>query len=222
MWTELHRYWVKWVNWHPSSRTAWTIVVTLGVPLAALLTVVLWPSGTPSSNLASPVQFPKVTIPTTTTPPRGSGTSVTTPDSGGTGTTGSGPLGTGTTGSGPLGGALGGASGTGATGTGPSSGSSSTTPPAGAGLTAAPSGESTTISSGVANPPGTVQSVMVTQGDPTYAVVQYGGSSPTNVLLHQSGSGWQVLGEGSPQISCVPGLPTDVVASLSAVMQFCG
>ncbi len=88
-------------------------------------------------------------------------------------------------------------------------------------MTAAPTGESSTITGGVANPPGTVQSVLVTS-DPTYAVVEYGGSSPTNVLVHQSGSGWQVVGEGSPQISCVPGLPDDVVASLSAMMQFCG
>jgi hypothetical protein len=218
MWSEIHRIWVKWVNWHPSSRTAWTIVVTLGVPLAVLLTVVLWPSGTPSSDLASPIRYPKVTIPATTTAPGAGNSSTASPGSSDTATTGSGPLGnTGTTGSGPLGGILG----TGASGTGSSGGSSSTTTPAGGGLTAAPSGESNTISGGVANPPGTVQSVLVTS-DPTYAVIEYGGTSPTNVLLHQSGSGWQVLGEGSPQIACVPGLPSDVQSSLSAMMQFCG
>jgi hypothetical protein len=89
-------------------------------------------------------------------------------------------------------------------------------------MTNAPAGAGTSIEAGVPKPPGTATSVVVAQSDPTYAVVAYGGNPGTLALLHQSGSGWTLLAEGSPQLPCVYGLPVEVQADVLGRMQSCG
>ena len=89
-------------------------------------------------------------------------------------------------------------------------------------MTNAPAAAGTSIEAGVPKPPGAAQSVMVTPSDPTYAVVAYAGSPGALALLHQSGSGWTLLAEGSPQLPCVNGLPVEVETDLLGRMQACG
>ena len=103
-------------------------------------------------------------------------------------------------------------------------------------MVGAPAGEVGAITGAVSSPPGPVSSVLVPQSDSTYAVIRYGGTSPSFALVQQggglspagndkpsdSGSSWTQLAEGSPQLPCVYSLPLDVVSALGGMMQFCG
>jgi hypothetical protein len=64
--------------------------------------------------------------------------------------------------------------------------------------------------------------VVTAKSDTTYAVVEYGSSPTTLALLHQTGSTWTLLEEGSPQLQCVNGLPMNVEEDLLGMMQACG
>ncbi len=103
-------------------------------------------------------------------------------------------------------------------------------------MTTASAGEMSAITSAVVDPPpDTVATILVPAADPTYAEVIYNGNPLTRVLVQQGGGispagddlvsdagSWDELGEGSPQLPCVYGLPLGVVADLSATMQECG
>jgi hypothetical protein len=74
----------------------------------------------------------------------------------------------------------------------------------------------------VPTPPGAATGVVVANADPTYAVIEYGGNPGTLALVHQVGAGWTLLGQGSPQIPCVNGLPVEVGLDFNGYMQSCG
>jgi hypothetical protein len=239
-----------WTTWQPAERTAWIVVAVVGALSVLLISVALLSSGASSPTLAEGSGLSQsgsvAATSTSTTAPvvsqvgpgtgsPGSGSSGTgssgtgssgTGSSGtgssGTGSSGTGSSGTGTSGSGTSGsGTL--ATGTGSSGTGSSgSGAGTAANQPSVGTTKAPAGSDSAIEAGVGSPPGPVVSVVTAKSDPTYAIVQYGGTPSTLALLHQSGSGWTVLAKGSPQLPCVNGLPVGVETDFLGWMQACG
>ena len=206
--------------WQPSARTAWLFTIVTVIAVVTLLGLLFRPStGTRTSSVGLPTTTPG-------SPPNSSVTGGA--DAGGFGGDGSS---SGTSGAGA------GAPFAGESASGTSTEGGSESPPGQpSGLASAPSGETGAILSAVSDPPGPVTSVLVPNSDPTYALVTYGGSASTFVLLQQgggispagddqlssAGAGWTELGQGSPQLPCIYGLPLSVASTLAGMMQFCG
>ena len=215
--------------WQPSARTAWLFAMITVLAVGATLVMVFRPSaansGNPNGAIGSAAQA------STTSPVR------TEPSSSATGGIDGGDL----AGSGSSSAVSGNGSGAAFAGEVPAlgmpaEGGPQSVPRQSAGLASAPSGEAGAITSAVSDPPGAVASVLVPRSDPTYAVVVYGGSTPTYVLLQQGGgispagndqvsspgAAWTELGQGQSQLPCIYSLPLNVVSALAGMMQFCG
>ena len=214
--------------WQPSARTAWLFAMLAMLAVGAVLAMVFRPSDATSDNPDGAIG--STARASTTGPVRAE------PSSSASGGTDGGDL----PGSGSSPAVSGTGSGAAFAGEMPALGMPAEGGPQSealqsAGLASAPSGETGAITSAVSDPPGAVASVLVPRSDPTYAVVVYGGSTPTFVLLQQGGGispagndeissagAWTELGQGSPQLPCIYSLPLNVVSALAGMMQFCG